>query len=453
MGEKYFMRISAKNMTLTLSAGFLAFSLTACGGGGSADGTKAPDAGSGQQTDVQAEAKRIAESSAEVVFLGGSYSEELFNNRFGNQIRKKFPNYKISLLTGNVADIVATAPAIDIVISSGTGMSTSVLQYGLESDISDLVTKYKHDLSKIEPAPLDELRKLMNGKLPALPWTVATQVFYYNKDVFDKFGVAYPKDGLTWDQVHDMAKTMTRSEGGVQYRGLTFGVFNQAIGWNQLSAPFFDTTTFKAKFSDDAFKRVFQNVTRFLDIPGNTPRDDTGKSINARNVFLNEHSTAMHVDGSGVVTLLAPTKANWDIARFPDFPGQAGVGPSVNPDYLFISSKSKNRDAAFQILSYITSDEFQSWSASTYGLLPIVTKKDDIMKSFGKDIAGLSGKNVGGMVPQKFANMQPFTPYTGIANAEIDKAVLEYMGGKDVNTVLREAAERTDQQVETQRKK
>ncbi|MBD2865726.1 ABC transporter substrate-binding protein [Paenibacillus oceani] len=442
----------AKNLMATLSAGCLAFSLTACGGA-PANGTKTPDSGSGQQVDAQAEAKKIAESPAEVVFLGGGYSEELFNNRFGNQIRKKFPNYKITLLSGNIADIVATAPAIDIVISSGTGMSTTVLQHGLESDISDLVAKYKYDLSKIESAPLDELRKLMNGKLPALPWTVATQVFYYNKDVFDKFGVPYPKDDLTWDQVYDMAKTMTRSEGGVQYRGITFGVFNQAIGWNQLGAPFFDTTTFKAKFTDDVFKRVFQNVTRFLDINGNQPRDGSGKAISARNVFLNEHSTAMHVDGSGVVTMLAQTNANWDIARFPDFPGQAGVGPSVNPDYLFISSKSKSRDAAFQILSYIASDEYQGWSASTYGLLPILTKKDDIMKNFGTNIAGLSGKNVSGMVPKRFATMQPFTPFTGIANKEIDKAIQEYMGGKDVNTVLREAAERVDKQVEAQQQK
>lgn len=449
------MRLFAGKKLASVTAGCLALSLTACGGGAAGPGKAEPPGEGNQkapQVDAQAEAKKAAESNAELTFYGGGYNEKLFNDRFGNQLRKKFPNYTITLLTGNVADVVATAPVIDLVVSSGTGMPTNVFQYGLEADITDLVTKYKFDLSKIEAGPLDALRQFAGGKLPALPWTVATQVFYYNKDVFDKFGVSYPKEGMTWDQVYEMAQKMTRAEGGVQYRGLTFGVFNQAIGWNQLGAPFFDAA-YKAKFTDDMFKRVFQNVTRFLDIKGNEPRDAAGKAINARNVFLNEHSTAMHIDGSGVVTLLAPTKANWDIARFPDFPGQAGVGPSVNPDYLFISSKSKNRDAAFQALSFLASEEFQTWSASTYGMLPILAKSDEIMKSYGKEIAGVSGKNVSGIVPKKFAAMQPFTPYTGIANAEIDKAVQEYMSGKDVNTVLREAAERADQQVAAQQKK
>lgn len=445
------MNLFVDKKLLTVTAGCLVLSLAACSGQNGGDSKS--EGGGSALPDAQAQASKIAETPTELTFYGGGYDETLFNNRFGNQIRKKFPNYTITLLTGKVDEVVAAAPVIDLTVASGSGMPTSIYQYGLESDITDLVTKYKFDLNKIESAPLDALRSFSNGKLPAIPWTVATQVFYYNKDVFDKFGVSYPQNGLNWDQVYEMAQKMTRTEGGIQYRGLTFGVFNQAIGWNQLAAPFFDSATHKAKFTDDTFKRVFQNVTRFLDIKGNEPKDSAGQRINARNVFLNEHSTAMHVDGSGVVTLLAQTKANWDVAPFPDFPGQVGVGPSVNPDFMFVSSKSKNRDAAFQVVAFLASEEFQTWSASTYALLPVLVKNDAIMNTYGKDVAGVSGKNVKNILPKKFADMQPFTPFTGIANTEIDKAVGEYMDGKDINTVLREAAERADLQVAAQLKK
>ncbi len=52
-------------------------------------------------------------------------------------------------------------------------------------------------------------------------------VIYYNKDVFDKKGVAYPKEGWTWDDYKSMVEQLSFEEEGIKYYG-----WAQAAGWN-----------------------------------------------------------------------------------------------------------------------------------------------------------------------------------------------------------------------------
>jgi multiple sugar transport system substrate-binding protein len=421
--------------------------LVACGDdAGSGKGASSKPPGDRSNADAAAEAKKVAETPTELTFAYPGVSLDLFNSRFGDQIRQKFPNYRINYLSGDYANIVATTPSIDIVIASASAMPVNVFGYKLESNIGDLIKKYNYDLSKQKQEPIDALQTFGNGAITGLPWTIANLVLLYNKDLFDKFGVPYPKNGITWDELYDLAKRMTRTDGGIQYRGLTMN-FNQVVGWNQLSAPYYDTKTYKAMFMENGFKRVFENAGRILSVTGNEPRDSQGQWLNTRNLFLQDQTTAMLLDNSGVIELAAKTKINWDIGSFPVFADQPGVGPSVNADYVFITSKSRNRDAAFQVLSYLSSEDYQAWAASTYAFLPTLKNADQIMKQFGQSIPGISSKNIQAILPKSFAAMQVITPYTSIASLEMEQAAKDFVGGKDANTVLREAAERVDRKV------
>jgi multiple sugar transport system substrate-binding protein len=48
------------------------------------------------------------------------------------------------------------------------------------------------------------------GKLYSLPRYASVYVLFYNKDLFDEVGVAYPSDGWTWDDYLTAAKKLTR---------------------------------------------------------------------------------------------------------------------------------------------------------------------------------------------------------------------------------------------------
>src|SRR5690606_14302568 len=99
--------------------------------------------------------------------------------------------------------------------------------------------------------------------------------------------------------------------------------------------------------------------------------------------------------------------------------------------------------AAFQVLTYLASEEFQEWQIKT-GVPSVLKDQSKIAHLFGRDEGFYQGKNIGALLPEKFASPTMKTEFQPIADAEILKALNDYSTGKDVNTVLREAAERTD---------
>jgi multiple sugar transport system substrate-binding protein len=63
-------------------------------------------------------------------------------------------------------------------------------------------------------------KQMANGGLYALPVAMQPSPLIYNKDIFYKFGIAYPKGGITWNETYELSNILTRSDGGVDYRGL-----------------------------------------------------------------------------------------------------------------------------------------------------------------------------------------------------------------------------------------
>jgi multiple sugar transport system substrate-binding protein len=75
----------------------------------------------------------------------------------------------------------------------------------------------KFDLSRLGKGAVDAVKVSSGGQyLEAVPYVQNFSANYYNKGIFDKFGVAYPKDGMTRDDATDLARKLTRSDGGVQ---------------------------------------------------------------------------------------------------------------------------------------------------------------------------------------------------------------------------------------------
>ena len=53
----------------------------------------------------------------------------------------------------------------------------------------------------------------VNGAIRTLPLTVGTESLFYDKELFDKAGVAYPQPGWTWDDFISTAQALTIREG------------------------------------------------------------------------------------------------------------------------------------------------------------------------------------------------------------------------------------------------
>ncbi len=72
----------------------------------------------------------------------------------------------------------------------------------------------------------------VDGKLYGLPNGTQTMVMYYNKKMFDDAGIAYPKDGWTWDEFLEDAKKLTKADGSVYGYGLSSSYFQLTPWWS-----------------------------------------------------------------------------------------------------------------------------------------------------------------------------------------------------------------------------
>ncbi|MFI5706613.1 ABC transporter substrate-binding protein [Kribbella sp. NPDC051620] len=103
-------------------------------------------------------------------------------------------------------------------------------------DITDTVKQENVDLGNYPKAVLD-LYDQGDGKLYGLPKDVDTNAVWYNKALFDKAGVAYPKADWTWADFRETAKKLTDPAGGtwgvaapLDYQGGYYNSIFQAGG-------------------------------------------------------------------------------------------------------------------------------------------------------------------------------------------------------------------------------
>ncbi|MCP4517874.1 MAG: extracellular solute-binding protein, partial [Delftia sp.] len=67
------------------------------------------------------------------------------------------------------------------------------------------------------------------GKLWALPAEVDVQVLYYNKDIFDRENVPYPRAGWKWDDFLQTAQLLTNVQGQGPERSGHFGLASEPL--------------------------------------------------------------------------------------------------------------------------------------------------------------------------------------------------------------------------------
>jgi multiple sugar transport system substrate-binding protein len=382
-------------------------------------------------------------------------SRELFMEQYGNAIEKKFPHVKTNFVhitpkDGGgyilLPDLLASGTHIDVVFSSIGAIHSRFIDYQLQSDITDLITKYKYDLSRLDDTAVGLMREIAGGGIYGLPVTNNPGVLVYNRDLFDKFGVPYPRDGMTWDETYDIAKKMTRTDGGVNYRGFVTSFSHIAL-MNQLSANFVDRATFKPLLStDDKWKKHADNLVRFFQIPGNEVKGTNLAQMNKW--FIEERIAAMYATQVWLSPSDPLNLVNWDLASLPEYGDLRGIGSQPYPTYFNITNMAKGtaRDTAFQVIAWLTSDEYQL-AKSKEGVLPMV-KSPEIRTAFGSNMPFLKGRNVKALMPAKPAAASVWTKYTPVANAAMLEQLDKVLQGQiDVNAAMRQAAEAVEKKV------
>lgn len=382
-------------------------------------------------------------------------SEEWFMEPYGNAIQTKFPHVTVKFrFSQKVNDeniglpqiIASDDNDIDIIMSSVGSFIPTIIDNALEFDHSELIKKYNYDLNRLDSTPVELMGQLSNGGLWGLPVTASANAIVYNREIFDKFGVDYPQDNMTWDELYDLARVLTRTEDDIRYRGFVASHSHVALV-NQLSASYVDPVTNRSLISSDPRWAVHsQNMFRFHQIPGNEVDSTSVGAAHAQ--FTTEKIAAMYVNSLDATFLNPETFGiDMDAVQMPHYADLPGVGSQLYPTYFSITNSSVNKDASFEVIAWLTSDEFQLQRARR-GITPVLNSVE-IREAIGQEVDYLQGRNAQAFLPINPASPSILTPFNTVANTQFLLEIRKYITGQiDLNTMLRQADEAINSKID-----
>ncbi|MCC2684395.1 MAG: transporter substrate-binding protein [Paenibacillaceae bacterium] len=422
------MKKTIVSLTVLLAS---ALSLAGCGGGSGSAG--ANNTGQAQ--------KPLEPVTLEMYQTQTYWTEVQFEQLLAEPLKKKYPHITVHFneAAKQLKQSIVDKTPIDLIMV-WNGLIPEYEDYGIFEDITPLLKKDNLDLSRFDPAAVQAAKDAtLTGQLYGVPNMIQLMGLFYNKDIFDKFGVAYPKDGMTWEDTIDLAKKVTRNTDGVQYNGYDPSGLTRIA--TTLSLIPVDGRGNKVLVNSDGYKRVFELSKQIFAIPGNTPKAGAFKG-SAPDRFMKDKTTAMQSTVNMLSKLQTLKDLNWDVAQYPSFKERPNLYSAFDMHVLTISSISQHKDDAVRVLEALYTDEAQLIAAHMGRMTPM--KDPKFQQEFVKGVAEFEGKHIQSMFKSKPAPSAP--PYSVFYN-EAQKVVADEFanynkGAKDVNTALRDAEER-----------
>ncbi len=212
----------------------------------------------------------------------------------------------------------------------------------------------------------------VNGQLQCIPLNMSSLEVYYNKDLFDKAGLAYPKMGWTWTEfVHDALAITQLSTPDEKIYGV--GIDPQLIRL----APFIwenggdivDDVDYPTRITLDtpAAKEAFQ---WFVDLQAKyhvvaSQEENASEQDETRFLF---NTLGMWLLSRRVVPALRTASGfNWDVAPLPTGKQLVSI---LHTDGYCIAAASQNKDLAWKFVEYANGPEGQVITAKTGRSVP-----------------------------------------------------------------------------------
>src|SRR5699024_8719212 len=169
-------------------------------------------------------------------------------------LKEEFPHIifefdEVSAHEDDIEDEITQDKIPDIFYISGGDQIPNLDVYELSYDLTELIEESDFDLSTIADEQIDIVRKWSGGEIKYFPYVKRWDVLYYNKDIFDKFGVDYPEDGMTWNEVEASAREVNGEIDGNEYRGIDISSTGAMI--KQLEVNHVDPETDESLYASD----------------------------------------------------------------------------------------------------------------------------------------------------------------------------------------------------------
>lgn len=238
---------------------------------------------------------------------------------------------------------------------------------GLIAPLDEMIAAGNYDLTKY--AGTDKCYVGADGKVYGLPYRSDFWVLYYNKDLFDKAGVAYPTNDMTWEQYADLARQMTSgTEGADKVYGTHYHTWLSAVvNWAVCGT---DYTLADGQYDN---LKYFYDLALGLEDEGVTMAyaDIKAANLHYRGAFEAGNIAMLPMGSWFASTLVNDIKSGdaklkeFGFVTVPHLEGVAAGASFGSPTACAVNTNAKNKEAAWEFVSWRCSEEGAKAIAST----------------------------------------------------------------------------------------
>ncbi len=276
------------------------------------------------------------------------------------------------------AELSGKGTEFDIVtIKDVPGYATLVQKNTLEP-LDDYIKKAGIDLSVFGGITN---QVTVNGKLYELPFRSEFWVIFYNKDIFDRKGVPYPTNDMTFEQYDELARKVADTTFGSEVYGAHYHTWRSAV---QL----FGVLDGKHSILDKDYSFFAPYYTMVL----NQMKDGIAmpytnvstEGLHYSAAFSNGNVAMLNMGSWFISTMINSLKkgdydsklcGNWGIVKYPHAEGVEPGSTLGTITGLSVTSVSKNKEAAFEFVKWVSGPEGAAVMAETGNFPAISTDK------------------------------------------------------------------------------
>lgn len=193
-----------------------------------------------------------------------------------------------------------------------------------------------------------------DGKQYGLVESFSNVVLFYNKDLFDAAGVAYPTPDWTWTEELEAAQKLTNAGAGVwgDFAPIQFWEFYKTIAQNggSILSPDKQTVTIDSPQNIETLTWMIDKVSKYKV----TPSDVEMAGQSSEDLFKAGKIAMLRTGIWLLGDFAANAKFKWDIALEP---GKTNKAHHFFANGVAVSANSSHADAAYQWIKFLTSSK------------------------------------------------------------------------------------------------
>jgi multiple sugar transport system substrate-binding protein len=392
-------------LSLALACTMAVTALAGCGGG-SKETTAATTEGSKAETKA-AETTASAGGQTTLKWSVWDISSTTYYQPLIDAFEKAHPDVKIEMVdlgstdyqTVLATELTGSGSDFDVVTVKDVPGYMTLVNKGVLEPLDSYIESSKVDLTQYKGLT-DQIK--VENKLYELPFRNDFWVLFYNKDIFDKAGVAYPTNDMTFEQYDKLARSLTVDTPGQEVYGSHYHTWRSAVqlfgvldgkntivdGKYDFLKPYYDMVI---KEQEDGVCQDYATLkTSGLHYSGAFAQGNIAM-MNMGTWFI---STLMDKIRTGEYT----DCKNWGIVKYPHAEGVEPGSTLATITSLAIPSNAPHKDLAWEFINFVSGKDGAEILAST-GTIPavmnntvadLVSSADGFPKADGTSVEALN---------------------------------------------------------------